>query len=397
MTMTIMNLWIIQIVTYILLIDGVHSNHHYRKIYLDGNRCPESGRKTEIKLGTQSALLIFNESSILTYDTLKTRKLYCHFELENASEDYGFHFYFEEINLDSSVRNSSSMIYGNACDSDYVRFGRDKFGIHVFTSKRHCGKAKRNNYLSGISNENVNQGNRLYIENKDDDVDVEVNIERNIDRISNFNRTLILVVTIFKKDCRYHNSRSKYWKKCNNTSVCVPKKYFCDQYSNCGWPHGLTASDENQCKYKPAILYFGFFRKDNIPVHIIVIIIVIAFIVILVGVIRKFVGVCRILTAPYPSDDVEESNVEENDISREPSAPSSSIGNALVVTYRITPSDPEVHIQANERPPSDKPPSYDEVVKESDTSCPNNPEGSQISSTSEAVILDRSQPPPYTP
>ena len=389
-----LNRWITQILTIIFATNGIHSDHHYRKIYLDGRRCPESGGKTEIKLGTQSAILIFNESSISTYNTLKTRNLYCHFELENASKDYGFHFYFEEINLDSAVENSSSLIYGKACDSDFVRFGRDKFGIHIFTSKHYCGRAPRINYPNGVTNVNTHQGNRLYIENQDDDVDVEVNIERNTNRASSFNRTLILVVTIFKKNCIYHNSRSNYWNRCNNTNVCVPKKYFCDQYSNCGWPDGLIASEEKYCQYKSTFLYLGWFRKDNIPIHIIVFILVLAFIVLITGVIKKVVGVFRILTAPHPPDDAEESTVAANDINREASAPSSSIDNALVVTYRNG-SEPEINIQTNEGEPLEKPPSYDEVVK--DLTCPAGAQGSQTLSNSPAIILDRSQPPPYTP
>ena len=187
---------IIHITIFAIIISGGRSNSNYRKIYLDGTRCPESGKKTEIQLGTQSALLIFNETSISTYNTLKKRNLYCHFELESASEAYGFHFYFEEININSEVKNSSSLLYGNTCNSDYVRFGRDRFGIHIFTSKKYCGTAKRINYLSESTTDN--QGNRLYVENQDDDVDVEVNIEKNLNSDRNFNRTLILVVTIFK-------------------------------------------------------------------------------------------------------------------------------------------------------------------------------------------------------
>ena len=377
------------------MISGGRSGSHYRTIYLDGTRCPESGKKTEIQLGTQSAILIFNETSISTYNTLKNRNLYCHFELESASEAYGFHFYFEEINIDSAVKNSSTLFYGKTCSSDYVRFGRDRFGIHIFTSKKYCGTAQRINYLKETTTDN--QGNRLYIESTDDDVDVEVNIEQNKNRASSFNRTLILVVTIFKKDCRYHNSRSNYWNKCDKTNFCVPKKYFCDQYSNCGWPDGLSTSDEQQCQRKSAILYFGFFRKDNIPIHIIVIIIVLAFIVILAGVIRKFVGVCRILAAPDPLEDVEEPTAEANDIAREASVPSISINNSLVVTYRTTASAPEDITPVNVVEPLDKPPSYDEVVKDREVSCPDTTEGSQTLTTSATVIIDRSQPPPYTP
>ena len=358
--------WSIHSLLYVVLTIGL-SKQHYKKIILNEERAGcNGGGKSEIQLGREAAILIFDESSISTYSNLKKRNLECHFELENLSEKYGFHFYFEEINMNSKVAASSSLVFGDSCRGDYVQFGRDTFGIHTFTSKKYCGRAQKVDYLRlSPKQSSHNQGNRMYIENQDDDVDVYFKVERREgNNVPSFNRTLILVVTIFKKDCNVRRKTflgSRSWRKCKYTNYCVPEKYFCDQYSNCGWglnKQGVTASDEDQCLYEAMVYNTGFFRRDNIPINIIVIVIVLAIIVLMLGVCKRIIGLYRVMRPSAQSDEEDES-VRVSDTRREHSLRSAN--NTTPVINHSTSLISETN--SSTTIPLEQPPSYDEVVK----------------------------------
>ena len=257
----------------------------YREYVLDETQCTQKLQlgqyHRKIHLGRGAAIFIFYESSPSIYNTLKQHSITCHFELESASHNYGFHFYFEEINLDypsSALVQNTSFMTSDFC-KDYVQFVRDTKGIDDTYSDKYCGRTQRVDYSIKSSNE-ATRKNRMYNETQDDDVEVRLKVKSRKGRIYSFNRTLILVVTIIKENCRVSNADPQLgaWKKCRGTSYCVNTRYFCDTYSNCGWPN---ASDEENCDYGSNKTNMGFFRLNNIPMNIIVIILVLAFIVLI--------------------------------------------------------------------------------------------------------------------
>ena len=365
----------------------------YKYILLDGYHCPKNAWKREIQIGTGAALLVFDENQASTFNTLRDRDIDCHVELEIPSTRYGFHFYLEEVNLES--RNLNTTFINSQC-KDYVQFGRDTFGIDSFYSDKFCGRAQHVDYSSPLSNND--QGSRMYIENQDDDVDVWLHVNSHKDKHVSYNRTLTLVVTVFKKVCNVmadsNLSPDRIWRRCRNSPYCVKDKYFCDRYSNCGFgtsgsTSGSRASDEVGCQYKPVRYHIGFFRRDNIPINIIVIILVLAFIVLIAGACKKLVRVYKILRAPRNRVDLENNTRMPNSLTLENVADSNSPSNTASAITQNTSLITRSNLEMNEH--TDKPPAYDEIVKNEESSQTISP----LPSTS--VILDRSQPPPYTP
>ena len=200
------------------------------------------------------------------------------------------------------------------------------------------------------------------------------------------------MVTPFKKHCTTVGSTdlswNGVWKRCPNSNYCVKEKYFCDKYTNCGWPTGLTASDEKNCIYKLIRYNVRFFRMNNLPINIIVVIIVLAFIVLIIGCCKKVVRIYQLLKKPVQESYQESEEIATaQDTNLEMAPPSTSSSNTVSVINQNT--SLMQHPVPVER--LDSPPSYDEVVKDNESS-------QGLSNPPPVVVtVDRSKPPPYSP
>ena len=383
--------------------------------------CPPHGQKKEVSMKTGAAIFFLDESNPRTYNMLKSGDLSCHLELETVSSDYGFHVYFDEMRLDVKP---ASVVEGNSQKSckDYVQFGRDVAFISTYKSKKYCGQYKKLNYASATETElsvAKRDGSRMYTEHTDSEADLWLRIKSNSKRNDAFNRTIRLVVTIYKKSC---GDKDFYWQKCKYSNNCVKKEFFCDKFPNCGWPLGDSASDEIDCDgYTINSIRHpgtGLFVPSNIPVIIIVTIITIASCALLIVVVKRFVKVYRIFqqpSRPKPSDDDEETTaaLNSNDTAARhnrrdgrsradpnsqtlalpllPGSISAAQDAALpeathIRSSGVAPNDPAQHHPVIEGHIS-SPPSYDEVIQT--PYVPNIPYVDDIE--------DRTQPPPYSP
>ena len=114
-----------------------------------------------------------------------------------------------------------------------------------------------------------------------------------------------------------------------------------------------------------------------------------AFIVLIAGACKKLVRVYKILRAPRNRVDLENSTRMPNSLTLENVGDSNSPSNTASAITQNTSLITRSNLEINEH--TDKPPAYDEIVKNEESSQTMSP----LPSTS--VILDRSQPPPYTP
>ena len=70
------------------------------KMYDFATWCHPEGGKNIIKLKTGTAIFTVDERNPVTANILKTRDLSCHIELETHNTEYGFHVFFDEMELD---------------------------------------------------------------------------------------------------------------------------------------------------------------------------------------------------------------------------------------------------------------------------------------------------------
>jgi len=383
------------------------ANSEGYKMYDFATWCPRDSGKLSIPLKTGTAIFTIDERNQVTANILKSRDISCHLELETHNTDYGFHVFFDEMNLDET---DDSILEGpkpTTC-RDYVQFGRDVLYITTSKSRKFCGYRERLFYHNATQADYARasrQGSRLFIESSDHEMDLWLLVKRNKNRTKKSKRNIRLIVTVFKKVCK---SNDLYWRKCDNTDYCVRKGYWCDNYANCGWPDGEIATDETtklcaevwRKNSESANQIATFFSPSNIPVIIIVAIVITAIFVILVIGIVRFVRAIR-SNAPNTNEDGSSSG----------SMQASSSGNssrrdnrrttpeartrALVSTDQRAPRgrsilssvDAEVtpallhHTDPGDGLPS-APPSYEEVV--------------QSPYVPSAPIADRSDPPPYS-
>ena len=368
--------------------------------------CPPSGEKRVINLKTGTAIFVLDESNQLTKKILEDKDLSCHLELEIPSTSYGFHMFFDEMNLNE---NEDSVLEGprpTTC-KDYVQFGRDVFYFTTSKSRKFCGHRERLFYQNATEADYARasrQGSRLYIEKNDSEMDVWLSVKRNKHRSNKSKRKLRLIVTTFKKACR---DNDLYWRKCVNSNYCVRKGFFCDNYANCGWPDGERATDETQklCaevwKKNSETSGIGtIFSPSNIPIIIIVTVILTAVLVIFVIFLIRFIRVIRV-TSTKPNDD---GSSPSGNSSRPTTRGTRSESGRTIATRnrisaeqrsltparssRVSPEDNEItpallhHIDPGVTVPS-APPSYEEAM--------------QVPYAPSAPIIDRSEPPPYAP
>ena len=92
------------------------------------------------------------------------------------------------------------------------------------------------------------QGSRMYVEEKDSEMDVWIKIsKRGLERqpqprtSRNFNMT----VTVIKKNC---GDKNPFYRRCQNTQHCIRREFFCDGRVNCAWPDAEAGgTDEIKC------------------------------------------------------------------------------------------------------------------------------------------------------
>lgn len=130
----------------------------------------------------------------------ESKPLDCHYEFEmynkNFRKNYGFHVYFEDLQL---------------INGDYIQFGRDSgiIGFPTYESQHYSG----------------NKSNLSYLEMEDFEFDLWIKIKN-----TSYKPKLNLTITIVKKNCNEDRGR---WRNCPNHNFCVHKDFFCDGYHNC--------------------------------------------------------------------------------------------------------------------------------------------------------------------
>ena len=68
--------------------------------------CHPEGGKNTIPLKTSTAIFTLDERNPVTANILNRRDISCHIELETHNSDYGFHVFFDEMDLDV-IENSA--------------------------------------------------------------------------------------------------------------------------------------------------------------------------------------------------------------------------------------------------------------------------------------------------
>ena len=234
------------LISWIILVSTAKANiREGYKMYDFATWCRSDGGKNTIKLKTGSAILTLDEKNPVTSNILKNKDISCHLELETHNTDYGFHIFFDEMDLDVKENSVLGGPKPTTCQ-DYVQFGRDVLYFTTSKSRKFCGFRERLFYHNATQADYaraLTQGNRLFIESADHEMDVWLKVKSTRYRPITRKRHLRLIVTVFKKGCQ---SNDMYWRKCDNTNYCVRKGHFCDNYANCGWPDGEIASDETQ-------------------------------------------------------------------------------------------------------------------------------------------------------
>ena len=381
------------------------------KMYDFATWCHPEGGKNVIKLKTGTAIFTLDEKNPVTANILRRRDISCHIELETYSTSYGFHIFFDEMELDNKDESVLDTHKPSTCQ-DYVQFGRDVLYFTTSKSRKYCGYRERLFYHNASHADYARasrQGSRLYIESSDSEMDVWLLVKKSKNRSRTAKRNLRLIVTVFKKGCP---SNDMYWRKCDNTNYCVRKGHFCDNYANCGWPDGERATDETKK------LCAEIWRKNsetagqgtttisptNMTIIIIVGIAVGAVVIVLIICFVRFIQAIRV-NAIKTNEDENSSTPSYSDSSSTRTnrrirpeggvttartrPPASANGRNLSSRERqrltsieedLTPSLLR-HTDPGEGLPS-APPSYEEVV--------------QVPYVPAAPIDDQSQPPPYS-
>ena len=387
------------------------SSERYR-MYDFATWCHPGGGKNTIQLKTSTAIFTLDEKNPVTANILNSRDISCHIELETHNSDYGFHVFFDEMDLDVLENSVLDTRKPTEC-KDFVQFGRDVFYFTTSKSRQFCGYRERIFYHNATQADYARastQGGRLFIESTDHEMDLWLKVKRTKLRSRKQKRNLRLIVTVFKKGC---SSNDMYWRKCDNTNYCVRKGHFCDNYANCGWPDGEIASDETHklCSeaWKKNGEYAGhtgdIFSPTNIPTIIIVTLVVIISLFLLIFVIVKCVKRSREIRRKNNSSTVSSTSSNNGNLARRinrrtqpegheishsrgrPSVPADrrGLGNrdgntGSIIEDEMTPALLHHRDPGGALPSA--PPSYDEVI--------------QVPYVPSAPVDDRTDPPPYS-
>lgn len=330
-------------------------------------------QKLEINMRTGAALFVLDERRSGEIERLGTNQgnFMCHFELE-TSRNYGFHVYIDEMSLEESPVVPTT---GKAPEcKDYLQFGRDVLYWNTHSSPHYCGQRSRmpNNSTAVVFT--GGEGNRMYVEEVDKEMDVWLMLaKRSPDTRP---RVLYMVVTVIKKGC---GNKDLYYRQCQHTKHCVRREFFCDGRVNCAWPSAEAGgTDEVNCDHQDA--HGGGPLNEvslhNLPIIIIIVIVLAAMVVIGAVICKKFA------TSIFKPD--RQDSVSENRRIRDVPAASSSLVPRQPATGDLSETTPALlghhgHPDAGRVPSA--PPSYDDVVKDS------NP----------AFLVAQDDPPPYSP
>merc|ERR1719270_1990362 len=147
------------------------------------DECLKRKGKLKIRLKSEVNLITFNSSFF------SGSSLHCHLELSVPSTQFGLSVFIEEMHL------------GN-CDQDFIQFGRDILFVTTHISKRYCGHHLTPTVTTsqGVRRFSLPPGtpaNRYYTEDSDTDMEVWVVVSD----VTNFEKSLTLVVTPYKKSC----------------------------------------------------------------------------------------------------------------------------------------------------------------------------------------------------
>ena len=387
------------------------SSERYR-MYDFATWCHPEGGKNTIQLKTSTAIFTLDEKNPVTANILNSRDISCHIELETHNTDYGFHVFFDEMNLDVLENSVLDTRKPTEC-KDFVQFGRDVFYFTTSKSRQFCGYRERLFYHNATQADYARastQGGRLFIESTDHEMDLWLKVKQTKLRSRKTKRNLRLIVTVFKKGC---STNDMYWRKCDNTNYCVRKGHFCDNYANCGWPDGEIASDETHklCAeaWKKSGEYAGhtgdIFEPTNIPTIIIVSLVVIISLFLLIFVIVRCVKRSREIRRKHNTIVASSNNRNSGNLSRrtnrraqpEEYEASNSRGlsqvpvgqqglNSREGNRASNIEDEMTPALLNHRDPGrvlpSAPPSYDEVI--------------QVPYEPSAPVDDRTEPPPYS-
>ena len=344
-------------------------------VYSLESTCLPHRSKRELKLYTGAAIFYLDESFAHggSRSLLNSSDLNCHLEFEVPSKRFGFHVYFEELNLDQGS--------GTNCH-DYAQFGRDVLYITTKKSKQFCGKRDRIFFHNATESQKLkamSQGQRWYLEENDHEMDFWVKIHKNTDPQRGQPghpgwRKLVIVVTVFKKNC--NADRELGWKQCKHSKDCIRNDYFCDARTNCAWPSGEDATDEANCeRVYPGRLFGDVSSKTgssgpNIPLILIVIIVIVFAVVVFAVVITK---AYKLFKPEAPRSRTESASQETSPA-------------LLAALHQVQREDDTASAPPSANPTySVSPPSYDEAIK-----------AASSRSGSQNITIPTDDPPPYT-
>ena len=126
---------------------------------------------------------------------------------------------------------------------------RDKLFITTQKSQEFCGTRSRVTQKFNESSYTGGQGLRMYVEEKDSEMDIWIQISRqrknlHFPEISR-PRVIMMTVTAIKKDC---GAKNPFYKQCSHTDHCIRREFFCDGRINCAWPDAEKGgTDEVNC------------------------------------------------------------------------------------------------------------------------------------------------------
>ena len=122
-------------------------------------------------------------------------------------------------------------------------FFRDVVFVDTYRSPHYCG-TRTPNSINGSRVFTGGQGARIYVEEKDWEMDVWIKISRRTSPKER-PRSLKMTVTVIKKDC---GDKNPFYRHCPNTHHCVRREFFCDGRVNCAWPDAeYGGTDEVNC------------------------------------------------------------------------------------------------------------------------------------------------------
>jgi len=179
--------------------------------------------------GGKQSLHLNNPGVFVFNSTVNSSKFSCHLELHLHSKALGFSVFLESLSL-ASFMNSD-------CSRDYLQFGRDRLFITTHLSDKYCEQVEHTEEVRDPETgallhydfKGMPYERREYVETRDNEMDVWINLERS--RSPQDLKQIKLVVVPFRKSCNLEDE--KYYRRCPGTGRCFKKEYYCSGMVKC--------------------------------------------------------------------------------------------------------------------------------------------------------------------